>query len=423
MLLRFGVENYRSIRDRQELSFLATSYNEGSAFELAIAPDEEVRVSTVAGVYGANASGKSNILRALPAFCDVSLGIADALTRASGRAYANAYIPFALDSHHAEAPTVFDVEFVLKGVRYAYGLAYDVRRVCREWLYAYPHGRRQVWFTRDASLKQPFRFPGEYLRGARATLTDLVRDDTSFLSLGASVRHSQLSPLAEALEKVVIAYPNIRQRRLAEFLARRWDDRMVDLVRRADLGIDGAEISGLDEEPPQEALDEGRLVVSLAKPDIRLRHAGQSLPLSSESEGTLRWLVLLHPVLNVLDNGGVLVVDELDASLHPTLVAEVIRMFRDRRLNRCGAQLLFSSHDVSMLGTQLGSPLLDRDQVWFTEKNEEGATELYPLTDFRPRKGENIERGYLAGRYGAAPDLSPGELVRAALLASHADVA
>jgi AAA15 family ATPase/GTPase len=108
----------------------------------------------------------------------------------------------------------------------------------------------------------------------------------------------------------------------------------------------------------------------------------------------------------------VLIVDELDASLHPELAAETIRMFYDRRLNTGGAQLLFSSHDVTMLGTTYGSPLLHRDQVWFTDKNDEGATELYPLADFKPRKGENVERGYLAGRYGAVPGLSPGELAR-----------
>jgi AAA15 family ATPase/GTPase len=108
----------------------------------------------------------------------------------------------------------------------------------------------------------------------------------------------------------------------------------------------------------------------------------------------------------------VLIADELDGSLHPELAAETIRMFYDLRLNRRGAQLLFSSHDVSMLSTVYGRPLLDRDQLWFTEKNDEGATELYPLADLKPRKGENIERGYLSGRYGAVPGLSPGELAR-----------
>jgi hypothetical protein len=421
MLLRFGMENYRSIRDRQELSFLATRYNEDSAFPLTVAPTGELRVSTVAAVYGANASGKSNVLRALPAFSEIALKAVDSASR-PGAGFAYAYTPFALDSRHAEAPTVFDVEFVLDGVRYVYGIAYDAHRICREWLYAHPHGRRQVWFSRVADSDPQFSFPGEYLKGARATLTDLVRDDTSFLSLGASVRHPQLSPLAEALRNVVVEYPDIRQRRLGEMLARTWDDRMADLVRRADLGVDGAEVSGLGEEPTEVDSD-GRPVVSLLKPGLRLRHGGKPLPLYSESDGTLRWLILLRPVLNALEAGGVLVVDELDASLHPTLTAEVIRMFRDRRLNARGAQLLFSSHDVSMLGAQVGSSLLDRDQVWFTEKSEDGATELFPLTDLRPRKGENVERGYLAGRYGAAPNLSPGELVRAALLAGDADVA
>lgn len=414
MLLRFGVENYRSIRDRQELSFVATGYNEGSAVDLPVAPESTLRLSPVAAVYGANASGKSNVLRAVWSFRALALGVS------VGTGNNSAHQPFALDPAHRDRPTVFDVEFVADGVRYQYGLGHDSERVCREWLYAYPHGRRQIWFTREAGLDQPFRFPGEYLKGAKTMLSELVRDDASFLSLGGSVRHAQLTPLTEALASISFSGPG-RQRGLAEFLARNWDDRMSDLVRRADLGIDGADVLGIDDEP--EDAEPAENLVRRKRPEVRLRHGGHPLPLYAESDGTLRWLALLQPVLAVLDAGGLIVVDELDASLHPALSAEVIRMFRDRRLNPMGAQLLFSSHDVSMLGTQLGSPLLDRDQVWFTEKNEDGATELYPLTDLRPRKGESIERGYLAGRYGAAPDLSPGELVRAALLAGPAKAA
>jgi len=106
------------------------------------------------------------------------------------------------------------------------------------------------------------------------------------------------------------------------------------------------------------------------------------------------------------------VIDELDASLHPELAAEVIRMFQDPKVNRQRGQMLFACHDVTMLGASFGASLLDRDQIWFAEKDKVGATELYPLAELGPRKGENVERGYLAGRYGATPGLSPGELGR-----------
>ncbi len=111
-------------------------------------------------------------------------------------------------------------------------------------------------------------------------------------------------------------------------------------------------------------------------------------------------------LLYVLDHGAVLLIDELDASLHPHLSAEVVRMFHDPEINQKGAQLIFSSHDPTLLGNLLSDrPPLRRDEVWITEKDETGATHLFPLTDYKPRKSENLERGYLQGRYGGVPFL------------------
>jgi AAA15 family ATPase/GTPase len=105
-------------------------------------------------------------------------------------------------------------------------------------------------------------------------------------------------------------------------------------------------------------------------------------------------------------------VDELDASLHPILAQEVVRQFNDPATNPHNAQLIFTTHDANLLGTILGEPALRRDQVWLTEKDNDGATVLYPLTDYRPRKAENLERGYLQGRYGAIPFLCDFRLLR-----------
>jgi hypothetical protein len=111
------------------------------------------------------------------------------------------------------------------------------------------------------------------------------------------------------------------------------------------------------------------------------------------------------PILEVLQNGGVLLVDELERSLHPSLAREIIRQFNDPKANPKNAQIIFTTHDANLLGTTVGEPALRRDQVWLTEKDAEGATVLYPLTDYKPRKAENLERGYLQGRYGAIPFL------------------
>ena len=128
-------------------------------------------------------------------------------------------------------------------------------------------------------------------------------------------------------------------------------------------------------------------------------HGSASFELHEESQGTQRLYALAAPVLDVLKNGRLLIVDELDSSLHPLLVRRLVRMFHQPELNPHGAQLLFTTHDTSLLDRTL----FRRDQIWFTEKDRDQATRLYPLTDFSPRESEAWEKGYLIGRYGAVP--------------------
>jgi len=127
------------------------------------------------------------------------------------------------------------------------------------------------------------------------------------------------------------------------------------------------------------------------------------LPYKEESLGTQAWIVLIAYALAALDAGGSLLVDELDASMHPLLMREILRLFSNVETNPNGAQLIFTTHDTTALGTMVGNQPLSRGQIWFTEKDREGSSRLTPLTDYRPRKGENIERGYLQGRYGGTP--------------------
>jgi hypothetical protein len=415
VLLRFRVINYRSLRDEQELSFVATEFNEGTARQVEVKPSGRESVLPVIGVYGANASGKSNVLSALG---HLGLLVRGGLSLGLQRGRTLGWDPHVLDPETASGPTSYEAEFVAENVKYAYGIAFTDEEVLGEWLHAYPLGRRQVWFERDPADPQRLRFPDNHLGPAQtqSVLADLARPDRPFISLGGEVRHSMLEPVARWLSSLEMSTTRSRTRPLSEAIVSLFEgdqaDRVVESLRRADSGIDGAEI--VEVEPSEVDMAQGR---TRKRREVRLRHRGRAgltpLAFQLESDGTQAWIRLLRPLLRAMERGTVLVVDELDGSLHPELAAETIRMFHDRTLNQHGAQLLFSSHDVSMLSTVYGRPLLDRDQVWFTEKGDDGATELFPLTDLKPRKGENIERGYLSGRYGAVPGLSPGELARA----------
>jgi ABC-type cobalamin/Fe3+-siderophores transport system ATPase subunit len=408
------VTYYRSIRDEQELSFVATELNEGTARDVKIRPAVHLRVLPVIGLYGPNASGKSNVLSALahlgrlgsgrlfPADDDIRREVLD-------------WEPHVLDPITREQPTRYEVEFVAEDIRYAYGLSFTEDLIHTEWLHAYPHGRRQVWFERDPAAPGKLRVPDNHLGSTQSALASLARTDRPFLSLASEVSHARLEPIARwfnQLTSLGAGRDHFPHYFLVSLFTGEHSERVVDLLRRADRGIEGADV--VETESLEAALARG---ASRPRPEVRLRHRGRKggspLPLRFESDGTRAWLWILRLLLPALKDGSVLIVDELDASLHPELAAETIRMFYDPRLNRRGAQLLFTSHDVSMLSTVYGRPLLDRDQVWFTEKNDDGATELFPLGDLKPRKGENLERGYLSGRYGAVPGLSPGELARA----------
>ena len=135
-----------------------------------------------------------------------------------------------------------------------------------------------------------------------------------------------------------------------------------------------------------------------------------------ESRGTLVWFALLGPILRALSAGSMLLVDELDSSLHPALVEAVLDLFQDPESNPRHAQIVFNSHDVTVMGDSTSPRLLGRDQIWFTEKSNDGSTRLYPLTDFDPRKQESVGKRFLEGHYGARPILSRGDFGVAAEL-------
>jgi len=160
-----------------------------------------------------------------------------------------------------------------------------------------------------------------------------------------------------------------------------------------------------DERQIQQYLDRSSRVIEFGHSIGDSKEEPVYLPLNAESLGTQVWFSLVGPVIKAINNGDTLVVDELDASLHPHLTSEILKIFREPSQNSKQAQLIFTSHDTTLLGSMLGDKELRRDQVWFTEKKRDGASILYPLTDFAPRKSENLERGYLQGRYGAVPYL------------------
>jgi hypothetical protein len=437
VLLAFRAENVRSFRDEFELSLLSTRLAEEDAVRLVTWREggRPIGVLPVAGVFGANASGKSNVLKAM----DDMRGHVLHSFRAGSPTGGIPRRPFLLDRAARQAPSRFEVDLVLEGVRYEYGFTLDDDRVLDEWAYRYPHGKAVRLFHRQGShveLGSTERIKGRAVR-------ELLRPNALFLSTAASANHPVLLPIyawfTRNLRLAEAGSREFRQALTTQLLddeARR--EQVLALLRAADFGITGAKkyeldpvmkerlqravriLSGQEGEP--DGLDEGPTFDQLG---VRLIHDGKGgeveLDAQDESLGTLVWFGLVGPVVEALADGAVLLADELDASLHPALVAELIRLFQDPKANPRRAQLVFNSHDATILGDSTTARLVGRDQIWFTEKRADGSTWLYPLSDLDPRKEEAIGRRYLAGRYGATPILSRQEFDASAELITSGD--
>jgi hypothetical protein len=368
--------NHRSFRDEQELLLMPV-----------YAKDREVL--PVAAIYGANASGKSNLLDGLKFMAD-AVRDSFAQWRPGGGVPRR---PFKLDPAARERPSVFVVEIVVDGVRYTYGFEVDDERVLSEWLYSYPEKRKRVLFDRSRDQVKFGKAVADAV-GRTDVLEGLLRPNALFLSLAAQSNLAALLPVYHWFTgrlrfRLDGDLPDLEQR-VAEFLAvdSPARDEVVELLRAADLGISDI------------ALGVDRLRVRIAHGG-----SGQSFELAEESAGTRSWLGLIPAVLFALHEGGILVIDEIDASLHSLLSARLVALFNDRETNPADGQLIFTTHDATLLHPPLADEVLDRDEVWFVEKGGNGASSLYPLSDFKPRREDNLERRYLAGQYGGVPQV------------------
>ena len=409
MLLRFGVSNHLSIRDFQELSFSASSLKDPDAGLIPCPATPVGSVVPAAVIYGANASGKSNLVDALGTMRRMVL-------HSQTRGKPDGGVPrrpFALDPACADSPSRFDIDFVLDGERYHYGFEASDTAFESEWLWVFPKSYRRVLFERDGD---EFHF-GRWLKGQNNIIKSLTRNNSLYLSAAAQNGHEWLSRIYAYFESIRgalnISVPGFA---VSETLsAEDPDDRAIEFLKVMGTGVVGYRRKNIEiSEDDMEFQAEIARIIRKRDPESKVNftptaffefaHRGRKgedvyFQLDWESAGTRRLLILLGLVFRALDDGAPIIVDELDASLHTSAAETILRLFCSPETNLKGAQIIATTHDTNLLE----SPVLRRDQVWFTEKDNGGATRLYPLTDIRTRKGDNIERGYLQGRYGATP--------------------
>jgi uncharacterized protein len=430
MLLQFSVSNYRCFRTRQTLNLAASSQDKSltdNVIERNLPGVKEQRWLKGVALYGANASGKTTVLSALRALAEL---VRESAKMTDPKERITQIQPFALCPDQPEVPTAFAIVFVADGVRYEYRVAATRERVWHESLRAFPRSKEQLWFRREwnsstASYEWSPERPSGFTRDPQ--LEGYTLDNMLFLSKAIASNRSDLEPIFRwfkerlkfldlSAQKGLDAGFSLQQ--VAEKTAHH--SRIVELLRHADLGITG--VRAIEQTPTEDMFDKLSILRDLPKEsrdklrnlkwmDPELTHRGSAgsevpLPWNAESAGTERLFALSGPWLDILENGYTVCIDELETSMHPLMVRELLRLLFSHKENPKGAQILFTTHNPLLLD----ATLLRRDQVWFTDKDSHGEAHLYPLTNYQPRKGESLVRGYLSGRYGAVPFLPDGLL-------------
>jgi len=413
MLIEFKIKNYKCFKDEQTLSMVATSDEAHPELIIKTGIKAVPRLLKIAAIYGANGSGKTKILEALHNFrmlVAFSVERRDLLPR---------IIPFVFDTTSKSEPTFFEITFIQNGIRYQYGVTATQERVVKEWLLGWPKGREVIYFQRSWLIDEQryeYYFGPKFLGGTRH-LIDNTREDSLILSVGEKFNHPLLKEVCSWFITNLEGYSTnsipleVVREKLKDIKTK---ENVIKFMSDAGIPIDDYELIERrfqeDQDLPTELRDALSNLPGI-KDQINVNviffrkfpDGGKfGLPIEEESEGTSRIFSISAPLLFRLSIGGVIYFDELDASFHPLLSRAIVELFGNLSENCRNSQLIFNTHDTTLLDQDL----LRRDQIWLIEKDNFASSHIYCLSDFSPRKGEALAKGYLQGRYGAIPYLT-----------------
>ncbi|EHR1132700.1 TPA: ATP/GTP-binding protein [Vibrio parahaemolyticus] len=427
MILRFGCENYRSIGSYQEILMTATNSKVEPQHNVFSSDSVRADVLPITAIYGANGSGKTNIIAALRSFIQHTVFN-------NKRNFEDVNVPvFKLDSDYKEKETSFDIDFILNGKHFHYGYAIKGKKVISEWLYSFSYVNRKsrtVLFHRDIEEDSEYYFNKKAFKGNNTSISNIVNESNLFLTIAAHSKHEvckeiynyfknsykfrfHASKSEENIAKQIKEHGF--EKEISKFLS------AID-VGAAKLRVEESEMdsdtytmrSTLTEAlvgaMPQENDDVAQIIRSQFVIDVehkiiitRYDNHGNEVEFrfQDESLGTRSLISLLVSVFQVLKDGGVFVVDELESSLHTLLSLKVVELFNSKKINANGAQLIFTTHETQLLNFEG----FRKDEIWLTEKCLNGRTNISPLSDYSIPRKSNVRNGYLEGRFGAIPFL------------------
>lgn len=414
MLLQFDVSNFMSIKKNVTLTAFANASKEHEKNLIVFGKE---RILPVLALYGANAAGKTNIFKALTR--------AIMLVRMSNNLQVNAstgFEPFLLDDDSRKNKTQIGFIFVSNGKKFEYGFTADHQYIYDEYLYEYKTTRATMIFERSNISDYKFTAAYKHLAEFKTKNTP----NKLFMCTATAWNCEETKDAYMWFSEHIDTYnqASIQGNQYLEYLDQNKDKPytksfMLSMLKHAEINIHDYEFESKEIEdiavplPPGISIDKSLLgpvkqfrletihQVALDDGSQRL----YKLPFDHESNGTMLLFAYGPIIMEALERGRTIVIDELDNSLHSSLSRYLIELFNDSEVNKNGAQLIFNSHDINLLDLDL----FRRDQIYFVEKdNNNGVTDLYSLADYSPRKSENIQKGYLQGRYGAIPFLEGG---------------
>ena len=415
MLIEFNVQNFRSIKEEVTLSLVASPNKslDNNLIDTDVLKKDNLLRSAV--IYGANASGKSNLILAFHSLKHLVMN-----SHGFQKGTEIDYSPFKLDTKYLSKPSKFEVVFIRNDIKYVYGVSFTNEKIIDEYLYYYPKGRKALVFDRKDTNN--YRFAVD--KKEQKFISKKTLDNVLYISNSTQLNYKKTSEAFDWFKDSLGVIGTTDHPLLTDFTIEssskdiKIKEFVLKALAEADLGISGFSASFekvLIDELPIPVQKKIKDMMSNKESNIErmiiktvhkvLDENGNEIYTefdfdAEESEGTKRLFALIGPWIDTLNTGRVMIVDELDTKLHHLLNIFLIKLFHDPTQNKNNAQLIFTTHNTNLLDPDL----FRRDQIWFTEKNpHDGSTDLYSLLEYSPRKGMDIQKGYLAGRYGAIP--------------------
>lgn len=405
MLIEFRVKNFYSIQDEQIFSLIANSQKQHKNNTFAL-KNENLTLLKSAAIYGANAAGKSNLIKAFAVMKDIVLK--SAIVQ---RGEKLPILPFLLGDDKDKI-TEFELSFIAQNIKYTYGFSTSQEQIFNEWLFSYPNGRMQKIFTRtfDEKIKQ-YTYEDRNLIGEKKLWENSTRENALFLSTAIQLNNQQLKPVFDWFFCLNISTDSgdfANSINVTVDMFKKQPEELVECLKAVDLDIESLKIDEQDFEPnlpfnapktQREKFKQKRLIIQTT----HLNQKGKAVDfdVNLESDGTQKFFAFLGPALNTLGKGTILIIDELHNHLHPAMTRFIINLFHNEKINKKNAQLIFTTHETSILHKEL----FRKDQIYFCEKQNK-ASKFYSLSDFKGlRENIDYEKSYLLGRFGALPNL------------------